>query len=1707
MGFGRIVRRSVFVLSIVSLLASSPIGVPAAQKSPQPQAAASVSSDGSVPDGVKRLLGLNVNSPSTAHDRFNDAITATSNINGYYTLTGLIADTYTITPSKSGYIFSPASRTVSVPPNATGQDFAATQTGIISWTYRASMRAPRKVLMAVTADNGRIYAIGGQEQDCLATKTVEEYNPTTDSWRIRASLMTATWSAGAALANGKIYIIGGAPGCGTTYSSAVQEYDPSTDTWRTRASMPTQRENLVAATVNGKIYAIGGVKTNNMYVAIPTVEEYDPQTNTWRARANMPAGRASAGATVFNGKIFVVGGSDQISILGSVFAYDPAADSWQQLADMLTPQSTLAVIQTRGMIYAIGGVSDSQIVRTVQQYDPTLNTWAMSTPLLHPRYYLAAEVSNGRLFVIGGWAQPTGTDPLGGTVEEAIFAPSVTAPALMSLPASVPGNGTSTTSVTLSGAPPGHQVRLISSRGSIDMFGNLTGNVASNGQFMTTLRSTTPGTAILTAQDLTTGQTFGTSAQVTFTGSGNPLPPSSGAINVTDVKAQYPLDAHYLEGVPAPNRIDVTVDWKGAMPGHVDFTLNDATVSEPASTSGASHAFNMGSDLKAGSNSLRIVAYNATGQSSSPLIYTVWSTTLPAWLSGLVSSGLTTLPQLVPKGLSGSANFEATIHLPPYTFDLTAPSFGSGGETKLSWDFTGKLSIPLYCVGPWTTEAEASASATGLKLLGADTEVKGLITGKLEAKPIGVCVWDNPEGNVGVAIEGNINVVHKPLLVVIAYFNAELGVIVDEMVVSFHAEDLVSKVLGEFYIDAKPHVGLDWNLSLINQPPFFLAKDVGVSGGFGVEGGYRWELPFFEAKAWVGADGSVRYSRSGVLPWPPNAMHFDSLTLSGEIGAIFRSGWFERSVIGKIQWTYPPTATVVNRLSAFRDLSVSDWHLSVFPRTPDSRESYARFVTPPLPLNSLPSHLGTGQAFAAPRYDSTTITSTLVSNIYRYPEPSLAVNPVNNNALLLWVHDDINKPVGQSQEINNSLWNGSTWSTPTGVTSDTLLDGAPQVAWMGDGNAVAVWQRLNDTLPVTATWDVTTANEIEIATSIFSPTLGVWTPVSFLTKNHFFYANPQLARNTAGSVLAVWRQNPAGLIYGTITDTDRIMYSFYDNGWNTPDVAVGGIPGLVNLAAGYDNGAATIAYTRYLTPTGWPTPTLQLFTSAWDGITWSTPVQQTDDNLGHRNPQVIYNALNQPLITWIAGDVLQLHNLTTSNTITLTLPSEIGDVDEFHTVQDRSGNIAAVFTAQASQRDLFVAFIDQAHNLWGNPVRLTNDRASEAYPAASLDNTGRLLMGYASTAIQSITQTTTISGTGEVVTYTLPVEGQTDLVTLSHIFGRNLTISDTDLSLSNDHPLPGDSIWLSATVHNTGDLAVDNVTVGVYDGDPATSGTLVGNQTTLGPLAAGFSTTLAVSYTVPVTGGSHILYVVVDPANTISESNKADNVAKLDAFGPDLLIDDASVDYWGGSDVELVTLIRNIGTTSAPTATLSFYNGVLIVTDTLPSLLPQGIVTLTTPWNFGVLPVGVYTLTVIVNQGDFSETFTSNNVFTFTFDVRPDLMVSPYYLWTTSPTGTNVIYTATVFNVGAYTATNVLAGVYGDDRLNTQLDSQTIPVLGIGSSVIISGQVAGPLACTLYVYLDPNQAIDEVTRSNNLAGIMYRGMCQRLYLPIVFRGQ
>src|SRR6267154_2560676 len=95
-----------------------------------------------------------------------------------------------------------------------------------------------------------------------------EYDPATDNWKDLAPLPTKRGSPVAVTVGDRMVVIGGAttlPGSTAVHPArphysvgSVEEYDPSANTWRARAPIPTPRNHATAGVVNGKVYVIGG---------------------------------------------------------------------------------------------------------------------------------------------------------------------------------------------------------------------------------------------------------------------------------------------------------------------------------------------------------------------------------------------------------------------------------------------------------------------------------------------------------------------------------------------------------------------------------------------------------------------------------------------------------------------------------------------------------------------------------------------------------------------------------------------------------------------------------------------------------------------------------------------------------------------------------------------------------------------------------------------------------------------------------------------------------------------------------------------------------------------------------------------------------------------------------------------------------------------------------------------------------------------------------------------------------------------------------------------------------------------------------------------------------------------------------------------------------------------------------------------------------
>ena len=132
------------------------------------------------------------------------------------------------------------------------------------WAKKAPMPTPRSDLCASVVNN-LIYAIGGRDailQKRLAT--VEAYNSVTDTWKKVKDIPTLREEFTTSAVDGKIYAIGGystvkrgAKNIVKTLKS-VEVYDPATNTWEQKADLPVARARITSSAANGKIYVIGG---------------------------------------------------------------------------------------------------------------------------------------------------------------------------------------------------------------------------------------------------------------------------------------------------------------------------------------------------------------------------------------------------------------------------------------------------------------------------------------------------------------------------------------------------------------------------------------------------------------------------------------------------------------------------------------------------------------------------------------------------------------------------------------------------------------------------------------------------------------------------------------------------------------------------------------------------------------------------------------------------------------------------------------------------------------------------------------------------------------------------------------------------------------------------------------------------------------------------------------------------------------------------------------------------------------------------------------------------------------------------------------------------------------------------------------------------------------------------------------------------------
>ncbi len=765
-------------------------------------------------------------------------------------------------------------------------------------------------------------------------------------------------------------------------------------------------------------------------------------------------------------------------------------------------------------------------------------------------------------------------------------------------------------------------------------------------------------------------------------------------------------------------------------------------------------------------------------------------------------------------------------------------------------------------------------------------------------------------------------------------------------------------------------------------------------------------------------------------------------------------------------------------------------------------------------------------------HSSPTTETMLIQNIFPEADPQLALNKDNDNLMTVYVHDDISKNITQSLEIYYTRWDGFNWTVPAPITNNSKPDVKPDVVFDSYGNAVAVWVSVNNETLTNETRLDETIRYAEIAYSIYDSSLNQWTEPELLTDNDFFDYDPTLAAGKNGKVMAIWYADEDNTIFighnaTNEHDMNKTVYFSIWNGsaWSSPGPAISDIPLSNKMEFDYTGDEAIIVWSQDMDGNSSTLEDREIMYSTWDGNSWSAPVRFTNNSFEDRLPTVIYDD-EEILLAWEsieypAENVTRYKIRYSTFNGTWSEPTEItdtGQVEQLILTKNPQENTVLIWQTTSDQgTDMFYSVLDKSHNRWGAENQLTNDDSADVKYSSVINSNNDIISSYIKTEVLLRNETVTVSN--ETFSVTVTEQGNSSLFLLTHHIFTDIEINNEDIILSNANPAPGEIMTINATVHNVGDLSVDNIRVRFSDGYP---GTQIGTTQIIDSIPAGENKTVSVQWKIPATSQSHDIYVELDPLNDIAEENETNNIANIRTVLPDIAISFAQANNLDG-EVIINASITNIGHVSASNIPVSFYfsdsfdNKTLIGTETISYLEPGSEENVSIVWNTTFLPAGHYFVFVVIDPNDvIIEGDETNNVDMIIVKSFTDLAIKDIVV--SDVVEGDVTFNATISNLGSFDSYNVTLQVFKDIpfyveestglfsapriMLNESLLilNETIPFIGARENITVSGNwYATPGYYDIYAIVDPYELIKETDDSNNIDSIGLR-ILQKLNL-------
>lgn len=1041
---------------------------------------------------------------------------------------------------------------------------------------------------------------------------------------------------------------------------------------------------------------------------------------------------------------------------------------------------------------------------------------------------------------------------------------------------------------------------------------------------------------------------------------------------VTSVNSTF--NPVFISGLPINDTFTATVNWNGGTPGTVNFYANGQLVQ---SLTGAGPTYTVTLDsspfnpsFAAGGNTLSVVAQNSQGTASTANSLNVFDIPYPAALGLAIQSSQ--FLTITPSSISADVTWpKPPISTPPITLPVIG-TFGLDFQVNPHFEYN-------FINSDW----ELGISDPVLSLDLGQNEINGSISLDGSGHVSTVNGFTDTQINVGLSLSDTFKVGDFGLLDLLG---PGISDIVSGIPVIGNAVSDVS-----IEIEATPQIGGNVTLGF----PDFQFQNAQFNGSLTIEAAYEPDLyGAGTLKAYVGGEPSLTFQ----VPSQPPGGFLNKAEFKVYAGLEVDAWIF--SYTGEyvfLDLTYPSSGQdlIMQPLDSGKWIRVSTPNFGqpgivARPNLSNGGEGFVPEANQAQTMSVQAGQMSGLEAFRAMGQSTTKVSQlgnlgrgvqplglgsgmgslaqadlTLVANAFPNNEP--AMDAFGQELMLLYLADNGSTSNLNFTEIKWTRFDGTNWSNPLPIQSNAPAQFDPEVKYDANGNAIAVWDQVND-LNFNQTNLTAMAADMEIVWSWWNRTNGTWSTPVALTANNYLDHSPLLCGPMSdGSLLLTWVANTSNLLIGTNGASSQVLWSQWNPAsrtWATPQTLIGNLPYQLSQSLSGISNLAVYAWSQDTVGTLTNPPDDQVFYRVWSNGVWGTTTAFTTNALGNRNARVAVSPTGNVYWVWQQGsDLMMSTNFSASQTL-VRADSQTAGFSDFAMTLGLANNLFLLWQGMTTNGcHAHYAVYDPVSATWSQDELLRSDPPLERSFAPVWDNAGNLTVAYDVIDVFTTNITATLTN-GTVVTITnVPQPGEVDIAVTKHALIRDLALLPGDFTASGNNYLQGDAVTLTANVQNLGDLGMSNVVVSFYDGNPNSGGILISNVTLAGWLPGAATNGLATAlWVVPDSSSNHVLYAVVDQTNAAAEFNPTNNTQSVSVGGTDLAVSLVSYNALADGSVRVIAQVQNLGAPAATNSMLAIRSygqtGTPLATAQVPALDPGQLAQVALDLPAGTQPAG-----------------------------------------------------------------------------------------------------------------------------------------------------